>query len=178
VRLATAFFGKGQFVATELETQDGAWVLRQELEGPYYQPFSPEQIARSGVGAGGALPGRTLRGKSNVQRLAATVTIREKQGAFTLAIVVEGTERVPVAVEFAFRHGGKLEGVEPLPGLRDAFLLRAGEGRYQLGGDSIRFGPGHAEHTYTQLRGALPKWDGQSVYLTGLTPFEITLQIG
>jgi len=33
------------------------------------------------------------------------------------------------------------------------------------------------EHTYTQIRGALPKWDGQSVYLTGLTPFRARLKI-
>lgn len=178
VRLATAFFGKGQFVAPELIQQDGAWVLRQELEGPYYQPFTAEQIARSGVATGGALPSRTLREKSNVQRLTASVTVRETEGTFTLAIAVDGAQRVPVAVELAFRHGGKLEGVEPLPGLRTAFLLRAGEGRYQFGSDTIRFGPGHAEHTYTQLRGALPKWEGQSVYLTGLTPFTSTLTIG
>jgi hypothetical protein len=60
----------------------------------------------------------------------------------------------------------------------DAFLLRAGTGRYTHGGDTIEFGPGRVEHTYTQVRGALPKWDGQSVYLTGQTPFKATLDIG
>ena len=34
-----------------------------------------------------------------------------------------------------------------------------------------------AEHTWTQVRGALPKWDGQSVYITGFTPFRMTLNI-
>lgn len=42
----------------------------------------------------------------------------------------------------------------------------------------IEFGPGRVEHTYTQVRGASPKWDGMSVYLTGLTPFRATLDIG
>ena len=41
----------------------------------------------------------------------------------------------------------------------------------------IEFGPGRVEHTYTQVRGAVPKWDGQCVYLTGTTPFEFTLKI-
>jgi hypothetical protein len=51
-------------------------------------------------------------------------------------------------------------------------------GRYTVGEDTIEFGPGQASHTYTQVRGALPKWDGLSVYLTGLTPFKTTLTIG
>jgi hypothetical protein len=65
-----------------------------------------------------------------------------------------------------------------LADVKDGFLLRAGTGRYRLGNDVISFGPGAAEHTYTQLRGALPKWEGQSVYITGLTPFQRTVSIG
>jgi hypothetical protein len=91
---------------------------------------------------------------------------------------ITGTDRVPVALELGFRHGGKLQGVEPVPGIGDAHLLRSGRGRYELGGDAIEFGPGIAGHTWTQLRGALPKWDGQSVYLTGETPFRLVLEVG
>jgi hypothetical protein len=46
-----------------------------------------------------------------------------------------------------------------------------------LGNDVISFGPGRTEHTWTQLRGALGKWDGQSVNLTGFTPFRFTLTL-
>ena len=46
-----------------------------------------------------------------------------------------------------------------------------------MGEDTIEFGPGQAPHTYTQVRGALPKWDGLSVYVTGLTPFKTSLKI-
>ena len=81
-------------------------------------------------------------------------------------------------IELAFRAGGKLEGVEPVPHVADAYLLRSGTGRYVLGADVIEFGPGRAEHTYTQVRGALPKSDGLSVYLTGFAPFTATLTIG
>ena len=45
-------------------------------------------------------------------------------------------------------------------------------------GEVIRFGPGRAEHTWTDLRGAQPKLDALSVYLTGFTPFRATLRIG
>jgi hypothetical protein len=85
---------------------------------------------------------------------------------------------VPVSVELAFRAGGTFEGVEPVKGAADSFLLRSGEGRYRVGNDVITFGPGAADHTYTQIRGALPKHPGSSVYLTGFTPFQRTLTLG
>jgi hypothetical protein len=95
-----------------------------------------------------------------------------------LEFSITGTDEVPVALELAFRHGGKLTGVTPVAHVNDAFLLSSGMGRYTVGEDTIEFGPGQASHTYTQVRGALPKWDGLSVYLTGLTPFKTTLTIG
>ncbi len=183
VRFASAFFGKGQFASDALEVTGGRYVLRQKLEGPYFQPLTAAQIADgehvkmapNGTLADGS---RAKRERSNIQTLESVVEITESAGKFTLAISLTGTERVPVSVELAFRHGGKLTGVEPVAGVADAFLLRSGMGRYEVGADAIEFGPGAAEHTYTQIRGALPKWDGQSVYLTGITPFKTTLAIG
>lgn len=181
VRLATAFFGKGQFIGDALEVKDGRYGLRQALDGPYFQPLTAQQIA-AGVHVTMA-PNGTLanhkqyRALSEVQTLQTVVTITERSGAFELAFSIRGTEFVPVAIELAFRHGGKLEGVKPAPGVKDGWLLEGGTGRYSLGGDTIEFGPGRVEHTYTQVRGALPKWDGQCVYLTGETPFEFTLRI-
>ena len=181
VRFATAFFGKGQFTGDALEVKDGRYVLRQELDGPYFQPLTARQIADGEhvkMAPNGTLANhKNWRARSEVQTLQAAVTITEKNGAFELAFSIRGTEFVPVAIELAFRHGGKLEGVKPAPGVRDAWLLEGGAGRYSLGEDTIEFGPGRVEHTYTQVRGALPKWDGQCVYLTGATPFEFTLRI-
>lgn len=182
VRFASAFFGKGQFVADGLEVRDGAYVLQQELDGPYFQPLTPDQIAGGEhvkMAPNGTLaPGsKSLRARSEVQTLQSVVTIRETAGKFRLEISIQGTSEVPVAIELAFRPGGTLHGVEPVPEAKDAFLLRAGTGRYTLGADTIEFGPGRAEHSYTQVRGALPKWDGLSVYLTGLTPLRATLTI-
>jgi len=111
-------------------------------------------------------------------RLGSQVVVRESRGAFEIDVDVAGTNRVPLAVELGFRRGGGLTGAVPRAGTTDAFLLREGMGEYRLGPDTIRFGPGRAEHTWTDLRGALPKLDALSVYLTGFTPFRTTLRIG
>jgi hypothetical protein len=183
VRFATAFFGKGQFIGDALEVRAGRYVMRQELDGPYFQPLTKEQIAdgehvRMAPNGTLANNSKALRARSNVQTLEAIVTISETGGKFELAFSIRGTEHVPVAIELGFRAGGVLEGVKPVAGAPDAFLLEGGTGRYVAGGDTITFGPGRVEHTYTQVRGALPKWEGQSVYVTGFTPFEYTLKIG
>lgn len=182
LRLASAFFGKGQFTADSLEVANGVYRLRQKLDGPYFQPLSADQIAdgehvRMAPNGTLAADSKSKRARSNIQNLDSLVEVTEANGKFTLAISITGTDGVPVAVELGFRHGGTLQGVEPAPGVKDAWLLRRGMGRYVNDGDTIEFGPGHVENTYTQLRGALPKWDGQSVYLTGLTPFRTTLTI-
>ncbi|MES2695685.1 MAG: hypothetical protein V4773_19585 [Verrucomicrobiota bacterium] len=182
VRFATAFFGKGQILGDALVVRDGRYELRQELDGPYFQPLTKEQITHGDhvkMAPNGTLApdSKALRARSNIQRLEAVVTIAEERGAFALTFAVRGTEHVPLALELAFRHGGTFAGVKPVEGVKDAFLLEAGTGRYTFGGDTIEFGPGRVEHTYTQVRGAVPKWDGQSVYLTGTTPFEFTLKI-
>ncbi|MSU66639.1 MAG: hypothetical protein EXS38_11175 [Opitutus sp.] len=183
VRFASAFFGKGQFVGEKLEVRDGRYVMRQTLDGPYFQPLTKAQLDADGghvkLTPNGTLAAstRALRARSNVQALESVATITETAGKFEIAISITGTDQVPVAIELAFRHDGELRGVEPVAGLKDAFLLRRGRGQYVQGGQVIEFGPGHGEHTWTQLRGALPKWDGQSVYLTGFTPFKATIQI-
>jgi hypothetical protein len=182
VRFASAFFGKGQFTADTLEVRDGRYILRQKLDGPYFQPLSKEQIASGEqvrMAPNGTLATDSLaaRARSNIQNYEAVVEVSESGGKFTLEIAITGTADVPVAVELSFRHGGKLEGVEALADTKDAFLLRDGMGRYVLGSDVVEFGPGRVEHTYTQIRGAVAKWDGLSVYLTGLTPFATKLTI-
>lgn len=182
VRFASAFFGKGQFTADTLEVRDGRYILRQKLEGPYFQPLSQAQITRGEqvrMAPNGtlAIDDNAARARSNIQNYEAVVEVTESGGKFTLTLAITGTADVPVAVELAFRHGGKLEGIEALADTKDAFLLRDGMGRYVLGSDVIEFGPGRAEHTYTQVRGAVAKWDGLSVYLTGLTPFTTQLTI-
>lgn len=168
VRLASAFFGKGQFVTENIEEKGNRFVLRQRLEGPYYQPYPVEELP--GDGDWDKMP-RSNRPQSEIQELEATVVIIEDNGTFQLIIDIKGTENVPVAVELAFRHGGTLSNVSTVEDISSAFVLKSGYGQYRMDDDVITFGPGHAEHTWIQLRGAMPKLDAQCVYLTGFTPF-------
>jgi hypothetical protein len=183
VRLSSAFFGKGQFQSEAIEEIDGRLRLKQSLRGPYFQPLTPEKIAElrtyAGMESNGLLrqDHRASRSQSNIQSLESTVDLVEHTDRLELQFRIEGTDHVPVAIELAFRRGGILEGVQPVKGVADAYLLGSGGGRYRSGNDVISFGPGRTEHTWTQLRGALGKWDGHSVYLTGLTPFRFTLTL-
>jgi hypothetical protein len=172
VRLASAFFGKGQFQGDALESRAGVHSMVQALSGPYYQPLRPEDRRADGAWVPGA-----LRPQSEVHRLETSVAVREDGGGFALEIRIAGTNEVPVAVELGFRRGGELTGVLPVQGASDAFLLGGEAGEYRFGSDRIRFGPGRADHLWTQLRGALPKLDALCVYMTGFTPFETTLRI-
>jgi hypothetical protein len=81
-----------------------------------------------------------------------------------------------LAVEINFRAGGKFEGVVPAYKVSDGWVLQKGYGVYRVGNDAVRFGPGAGAHMYTQVRGAEPKLDGPSVYLTAFTPFDHTLE--
>lgn len=183
VRLSSAFFGKGQFQSERIEESNGRFRLRQSLRGPYFQPLTPEKIAElrtyGGMESNGLLrqDSRASRAQSNIQSLESIVELEEHPDRLELHVHVEGTDHVPLALELAFRRDGRLEGVEPVKDVADAYLLRTPEGRYRLGNDVITFGPGRVEHTWTQLRGALGKWDGQSVYVTGFTPFRFTLTL-
>lgn len=171
LRFASAFFGKGQFVGGEL-TKDGEWwVMEQRLEGPYYQPLPKELLPDDGDWE---KMDRDRRPQSEVQQQNARVRVREHDGGLEVEVAIVGTDHVPVAVELAFRRGGELSGVTPVEGVEDAWLLAKGTGRYSYGGREITFGPGTAPHTWTQLRGALPKTDAMSVYVTGFTPFRRT----
>ncbi len=174
VRFASAFFGKGQFVGSGLQPSDGGFRLSQNLKGPYYQPLPTEARHRDGHWDE---RDKAKRPQSEVQQLRQTVTTTEKSGSFEIAIEVGGCDQVPVAIELAFRKVGRLVGVETLEGIPDAHILRGETGTYEAAGERIRFGPGRAEHRWTQLRGALPRIDALSVYITGYTPFRTKLTI-
>ncbi len=174
VRLAGAFFGKGQFKADSIQTMDEAVVLRQELEGPYYQPFPFEELPDDGDWE--KMP-REKRPTSEVQYLRSVVKVSEVENGFALDFDISGTEDVPLAVELGFRPGGELSGVEEVPGIPMAYYLKKGEGSYRFEDDVIEFGPGLHGHGWTEIRGAEDKMEAMSVYLTGVTPFQFRLAI-
>ncbi|MEO8130908.1 MAG: hypothetical protein ABI822_27670, partial [Bryobacteraceae bacterium] len=172
VRFASAFFGKAQFVPDQSESKDGVRHLTQTLEAPYYQPFTPSRK----IAAGEWRSTQKLRPQSEVCRLRQSASIAETKNGFRVRIQAGGTKNVPVTIEINFREGGKLEGVVPMHKIEAGWALASGKGTYRMGNDTITFGPARHEHSFVQMRGALPKLSGPSVYLTGFTPFDHTIE--
>jgi hypothetical protein len=169
VRFATSFFGKGQFIPDEAAKQGSSYRFRQTLEAPYYQPLArpitPDTWAAT----------RPERRQSEINRLEHVADVTETRDGLRVRVQATGTNGVPLAIEIAFRDAGRLEGCSPIDGSPGSFVLERGTGIYRAGRNEIRFGPGGAPHRYVQLRGAEPKLPGQSVYITGFTPFDHTL---
>ena len=91
MRMASAFFGKGQLEAEELEIKNGAYVLTQSWEGPYYQPYPVDSLPETGSWED--MP-RDNRPQSEVQKLEAIVTITEQEGQFTIDFDLTGTDHI------------------------------------------------------------------------------------
>jgi len=173
LRFASAFFGKGQFVGQRLRRQGKSWVLSQDLTGPYYQPIGIEH--RRSDGDWNKMP-RELRPTSEVQSLKSTVRITEVDRGFDVKLDISGTNGVPIAIEFNCRDGSSIFGAARLTQVPGAWVLPSGEARISSDNSSVFIGEGQAAHRWTQIRGALPKRSGESVYVTGFSPFQDTLR--
>lgn len=108
----------------------------------------------------------------------------EKRGEFELDFAITGTDGIGVILAFAFRPGGTLHDTEMRPGEPDTHFLKSGMGTYQVGQDTIEFGPGSVGPTRVSMAGEDYSWrNGQlrtetvRVYVTGVTPFRQTLRI-
>ena len=175
IRLAAAFFGsRGQFISEYAEWSGRKVVLTKSHTHGYYQPFPEDQ--RTVDGDMEKMP-REKRAMSELQTLNYRVEITESDGKVSIDIRIEGTPHVPVSLEMSFRSGGNLKGVVADNNLEGAYFLENGMGQYEQGGDVVTFGPGIAEHKWAEIRGMLPKQNGESVYLTGYTPFRHTLHL-
>lgn len=174
VRLASAFFGKGQFSAP-LTHLGSVYRLEQELEGYYLQPLDAQD--RRTDGNWQPMP-NSRRAHSNICHLRSGVDIRETKDGFELSLDVRGTDRVPLLLEITLRPGGELtgDGLAPVPDVPNAYVLGEGFASYELTGRRLRMGPGFRSHTWTQLRGAEPRLEGVTLYLTEFTPLNRTLQ--
>ncbi|BDC49584.1 hypothetical protein F183_A19000 [Bryobacterales bacterium F-183] len=175
IRFASAFFGKAQFIPTSGGPKGKGYEFTQSLEGPYYQPLDakpePPIIYHDQWGASWK-----NRKKSGICKLTQSATVTEDANGFSVRIQASGTDDVPLAVEISLAPGGVLEGCEKLKG-EDQYLLPEGKtASYRVGSDVLKFGPGLSETQYVNVRGALPKLDGTSVYLTGYTPFDRTIR--
>ena len=174
VRLASAFFGRGQFISGKVEKKGNSFVLNWKHHWGYFQPLPENQKPNYEIPFN---EDRKRRRQSERQSLYARITVSEKNGIFEVEFELYGTENVPLAIELAFRKGGRFEGVEKLSG-PETFLLGEGFGKYRFEDDTIEFGPGKAEHSWTAIRGGLPKPAGECVYITGFTPFTHKINIG
>ena len=171
VRFASAFFGKGQFEPHLAEERDGGWYFEQQLEGPYWQPL--EHPGSALVTHEEFTASKKLRQQSEVAHLRQSAWVKETAKGFTLRVAASGTGEVPMAIEISFSDGGKLDGCVAH---QDAWILEKGFGTLRVGDSGVRFGPGLGQHKYLQLRGALAKLEGRSVYLTALTPIDHTIE--
>ena len=174
VRVASAFFGKGQFIAATMEVTASTITLRQSLEAPYYQPIATERIDPDCNWEN--MP-RDERPRSEVQHLEYRCEVRERMHGIQLTIELDGTKGVPLAIEFGFRKGGVLTGVQNHPDLADSYLWSHEPAFYRVGREAIQITGGSNDHQWTQLRGALPKLDAESLYFTGYTPFRMDMTI-
>ncbi len=174
MRVASSFFGKGQFQSEKIEQQGDTWILTKSLEGPYYQPLDKDKISPDGDLD--KMP-RTLRKQSEIQKLETTLKIREANNGLEIEINMSGSEGVPVSLELIFRAGGTFLGVTKLPTKENAYLFSGEKGSYSVNGDIINFSSGKVEHKNVQLRGALPAMDAPTVYLTGFTPFRHIIKL-
>ncbi len=175
MRLGASFFGRGQFVAEEVEFDGKTIILKRILTRGYYQPIPSEK--QSGENDWKKVP-RNERDLSELQTLVTTVTISESEGIVTIEAVLSGTPHVPVTWEMSFRDGGTLEGVTNDMKADGVFFLEEGQGKYRVGEDVITFGSGAVTHKWYEMRGLLPKQEGKSVYVTGYTPFKHTIVLG
>ncbi len=179
VRFASAFFGKGQFLPTKggPAPGGGGYEFTQELEGPYYQPLEhPESEPRIVLHEQWGESWKR-RQQSGICKLRQSATVKEDSTGFTVRIKAEGTDEVPLAVEISFAPGGAPQGCEKLRD--DVYLMGTSAAVYRQGADAIRVTASPAAappHRYVNVRGALPRLEGTSIYLTGYTPFDRTLR--
>lgn len=168
MRIAASFFGKGQFQTEKIEKIDDSWVLKNSLEGPYYQPLNKKYIDKAGDWEKMT---KSKRPQSEIQKLNYLVKIQEIEGGLEVEFQISGTDNVPVTLELIFRAGGEFSGVEKYAKRENAYLFSEKIGTYSVGTDKIIFENGKFEHKQLQLRGALPAMESPTVYLTGFTPF-------
>lgn len=171
VRFSSAFFGKGQFSSKTLTREGASYVLTQDLDAGYYQPFSPARKVTTETYDNT----REQRQRTEVCNLHYKATVTETPTGCNLRIEATGTDEVPLAIEINLREGVQITGAEKLGTPKDTWLLKSGHAEVSSGTDTIQIGPGRADHTYLDVRGARPRLEGPSLFLTGFTPFDHTI---
>ncbi len=173
IRLAAAFFGdKGQFIPEDVSIEGDKIILRKSITHGYYQPIPEDQT--TGVNGWIEYP-RKDREMSELQTMNYKVTITPSNQKVQLDMEISGTDNVPVSCEMSFRSGDLLSGTVEDLNNANSYFLKEGHAEFHNQGDVLKVGPGKMEHQWAQMRGMLPKQDGESIYITGVTPFRHTL---
>lgn len=170
IRVASSFFGKGQFQSEKIQRTEKGWLLKSTLEGPYFQPIAKKYIKKDGDWF--KMP-REKRAQSEVQILNYEVEISETTNGLSIQFDIKGTDHVPVTIEVIVRPGAEINGAEKIS--EKAFNFSGQNCKISMGGDGISIKNGRSEHKQYQLRGALPPADAPTLYITGFTPFSHTL---
>jgi hypothetical protein len=206
IRLTPAFFNTGFFYPDEFIPVEGGYMLRETRKTPYHLPLPKEYRRADGQYA--LTPDGRFYSKmdfpnrpKDYKTLVSTVTVREKEGTFSLDFDISGHEGAPVTLELCFRRGGRLAGVLPTgsgqaaggtPDGRagrqmqddpESYRMNEAWASYTVGDSRLEFGPGIYEHSrlgmegeqFSVYNGEL-RADGLRVYLTGHTPFKHTLK--
>lgn len=172
VRFASAFFGRGQFRPATLKKEGASYVLTQDMEAGYYQPFSPTRKITTETYDST----RRERDRSAICKLHYQATVTETPKGCRLRIQASGTDEVPLTVEINLREGVTISGAEKLGEPRDSWVFGPGSAELSAGGATLTVGPGLDTHRYLEVRGARPRLEGPSLFLTGTTPFDHTIE--
>ncbi|WP_413101349.1 hypothetical protein [Streptomyces sp. Inha503] len=191
LRLSPQFFSLGHFRAEDVERTADGWRLWAEVRAGFHLPLPPQHRRPDGrypltddgrFWSAMDFPHRPKEWRT----LRTEVRIAEADGGWNLDVEI-GESEVPLALELCFRSGGKLAGVDPVPGQKDTYQLVKGYGTYTAGDDVITFGPGNGSgprqpavvdsgERYSWMGGDLTP-AGQRVLITGRSPLRYRLTL-
>ncbi len=195
LRLATSFFSIGYIRGKGLQKTAKGYQTSFSFEAPYYQPMPDAHKRPDGdYPLSPSTDGRFWnkmdfqnRPISNVQKLDATISLELVDEKVILNFKVDAPEGVKVVLELCFDKNGDFS-KENLQATEqpDEFILKEGFTKFTAGNDTISIGPGKLAHTsisglegemYSTHFGSL-KSKGKFLYLTGVCPFEHSIEIG
>jgi hypothetical protein len=190
-RISTSFFSMGYFRSDGLVKKGDTYILSEQKKAYYYHPLPANKRKKDGDYPLSESLDHRFWSKmdfgsrpTTVLTLDTVVTITDLHDAFKIDIEMTGAEQVEVILDLCFRAGGRLDGVVQGED-KDDYFLKEGYAVYAFGNDSIKVGPGKAEHMnlrgldgeeYTTHFGTI-KGKGLHLYITGLVPFKHTITI-
>lgn len=176
IRLASAFFGKGQFVSDTIIKTDLGYELNQNLRGPYYQPLD-RTVSIKEDWERLKDPDTGHRAQSEVQTYHAKILINKAEDGYRLSFDISGTDHVPFAIEIALDQGITIEGSQYDDANPDIHFFKSNEIVLRKNNQVLKLHGNIPLHRWTQIRGGLAKMDGKCIYLTGYSNWKGELKL-